>query len=386
MTRITNRLIISGLVWREKSDKLAKRNNVIDASTFLNYRFGSNYMIWNLAGSTSQGKFDFYHFSNQILSFTLSKPSLCTLKLLLDAVRAIDAWFSLNDSYVAIIQDLNGECSALVAACWLVYAGLFHDGLEALEFVCSRRKITSGVTIQRFAQYFANMIANEGELPNSRGVILQKIVIHSLFNINRTYKFIPGIEIYQRGELIFKDSGQPLEVSQWNENFTSSSNVGISKLGSSIIFKTSVEEPLFLEREVQIKISLHDAETKEHMENLCKFSFHTGYMPHGVVRIGSSNMEWSFEEDAQNEFSMELDITPDTSDTEREIISYSPFVDRSILKNLSRLVVHHIVLVNEVLLSTLLGMGHGRVVGMIFFINEKPVLRSKKLITISLRL
>lgn len=51
MTRITNRLIIAGLFWKEKTDKTSKRNNLGDGATFLNQRFGEKYMIWNLAGN-----------------------------------------------------------------------------------------------------------------------------------------------------------------------------------------------------------------------------------------------------------------------------------------------------------------------------------------------
>lgn len=50
-TRITNRLILSGLFWKEKSDKAtSRRNNIIDAATFLKRRFGDRFMIWNFAG------------------------------------------------------------------------------------------------------------------------------------------------------------------------------------------------------------------------------------------------------------------------------------------------------------------------------------------------
>jgi hypothetical protein len=51
ITRITNRLILCGLFWKEKSDKFSKRNNIVDGSQFLNTRFKDKYIVWNLAGN-----------------------------------------------------------------------------------------------------------------------------------------------------------------------------------------------------------------------------------------------------------------------------------------------------------------------------------------------
>jgi hypothetical protein len=50
ITRITNRLVLCGLFWKEKSDKFSKRNNIVDGSHFLNTRFKDKYIVWNLAG------------------------------------------------------------------------------------------------------------------------------------------------------------------------------------------------------------------------------------------------------------------------------------------------------------------------------------------------
>jgi hypothetical protein len=50
ITRISNRLLACGLPWLNQSDLRAHRNNIHDLAHFLNTRYGSNYMLWNLAG------------------------------------------------------------------------------------------------------------------------------------------------------------------------------------------------------------------------------------------------------------------------------------------------------------------------------------------------
>ena len=47
-TRITNRLILGGLFWKNESSRRHRRNNILDGSIFLKKRFNDNYMIWNL--------------------------------------------------------------------------------------------------------------------------------------------------------------------------------------------------------------------------------------------------------------------------------------------------------------------------------------------------
>ena len=58
-TRITNRIILGGMFWKNKSTKRHRRNNIDDGATFLKARFKDSFMIWNLAR-----KFFFNFFSD----------------------------------------------------------------------------------------------------------------------------------------------------------------------------------------------------------------------------------------------------------------------------------------------------------------------------------
>ena len=294
---------------------------------------------------------------------TLSKSIHCSLKILLDAVRSIDSWLSLDFSHAAVIHCIHGDCSALVAACWLIYAGFFEDGLEALDFVNARRKVKMDVTLARYAQYFANLVAGNGIVPNPRALLLEKIVVQGVQNVSKSYRFHPGIEIFEQRKSIYRDVGAPLpSLSDERKKVNQSSNSPIMyEQGNTLVFDLS--KPLTLSKEIQIKMSSYD-ETGGHLESFFQFSFHTGYMPGGIVRVAHTDMDWYSQPGDLGDFALELELGYDNCLGSEQDMSYSSFLDRNILKCLSRLVVHHSVKVNEILLTALVGIGHGRIVGM----------------------
>lgn len=51
-TRITNRIILGGLFWKNQSSRKHRRNNIDEGAAFLKARFRNNYMIWNLASKS----------------------------------------------------------------------------------------------------------------------------------------------------------------------------------------------------------------------------------------------------------------------------------------------------------------------------------------------
>ena len=108
LTRITNRIIASGLPWKKKTERASHRNNIDDLSKFLDTRFDKKYMIWNLAGDTAIGDYDPLPFHNQIASFALSKAYQMSIKTFFDICRSIHAWLSLDIANVAVIHCTNG--------------------------------------------------------------------------------------------------------------------------------------------------------------------------------------------------------------------------------------------------------------------------------------
>jgi hypothetical protein len=285
----------------------------------------------------------------------------CSLKTLLDAARSLDAWFSLDFSHTAIIHCVNGDCSALVAACWLIYAGLFEDGTEALDYVLGRRraalkKAGSTVDLFRYAEYFASLVSANGSVPNSKALRLRQIVLKG--NLAGKGKFSTGhlgIELYERGQLIFKNSGpvSPHRTSNGND----------SRSSSTILFDFPLLNERAFRKEILLKIQTCDA-TGHPREPLFHFNFHTGFIPDGIVRMIKKDLHWySGTLQVGSNFCMELDLEADTSVREEDT-SYEPFLDRSLLKCLARLVVNHTIKANEILLTALIGMGHGRIIGM----------------------
>lgn len=66
ITRITNRLIVCGLPWRQRTERGSRRNNVDDLATFLNFRYPGRYMIWSLT-SNRGNEFQSLHYSLEAL-------------------------------------------------------------------------------------------------------------------------------------------------------------------------------------------------------------------------------------------------------------------------------------------------------------------------------
>lgn len=142
----------------------------------------------NLIEGVSQLEYPFSCFGNQVVSYKLSKSSECSISTLIDIVRSVDAWLSLDFANVAIIHCVKGTYSALVSACWLIYAGFFDDGMEALEFVCARRRLRLNIGVYRYAMYFANITATNGEVPNRDGILMERLSVHGFNNIKKKKK------------------------------------------------------------------------------------------------------------------------------------------------------------------------------------------------------
>lgn len=132
ITRITNRLIVSGLPWKNRSEIGSNRNSIEDLSRFLNVRYGNSYMIFNLVANESYS-YDTAFFNHQVVKFDLSKPYFVTLKTLFDICRAIHAWMELDRKNVAVVHCMNGKVrSSLVVASYLRYTDVFDTTLDGM--------------------------------------------------------------------------------------------------------------------------------------------------------------------------------------------------------------------------------------------------------------
>lgn len=109
-----------------------------------------------------------------------------------------------------------GRTSILIS-CYLRYAELFQDTLEALDYFVERRTPTDrswiSVSQLRYLTYFNTLMNMDGEIPNAFPLKIHRIILNGIPNFDNRGGCMPGIilcfwlmrgvEIYQSGRLIY---------------------------------------------------------------------------------------------------------------------------------------------------------------------------------------
>ncbi|KAJ3118312.1 hypothetical protein HDU96_002469 [Phlyctochytrium bullatum] len=375
LTRITNRILAAGLPWKNRTDRKGHRNNAEDLALFLNTRFRNRYMIWNLAADTSQGDYDTTPFANQVVGFPLSKAFQLSLKTLFDICRSLHAWLSMDDSHVAIIHCLNGHTRTSVAvAAYLRYADIFEDATEALDHFIRRRTPDDaawcGVTQRRYVQYFNNVLLLNGSLPNPHPLRLHRVILNGVPEFDGRGGCHPGIEIYQTGKLVYSSVyGQPPPLpgaSDDGEVYCDEHHV---------LFKSPTGRPVYLEKDIQLRIfHCPDPGTpNSQVVTMVNFTFHTGFMPSGLIRVAPKDLELARKDVEEGRFPREFTLDLIVSETGGKggspveegapvkPITYTKFLDRGITRCLARLISYHSVKVDEVLMRSLEELGSTRI-------------------------
>lgn len=365
LTRITDRVLALGMCWRQRSDKRSRRNNVDDLARFMNTRYPGRYMLWNLAGDTSQGAYDTAEFGNQVVSFGLSKAYALNLRTILDICRSMHAWLSIDRKHVALVQCPTGLGRAgVVIACYLRYADIFPDATEAFEQYIRRR--TDGdaswatVAHRRYVQYFNHIMVLGGNIPNPNPLKLHRIVVNGLDKA--TYPNLPNIEIYQSGKLIFSsliNSLTPSAAGLTPSVYTDES--------SNIVFRISPTTQLTLSHDIQLRL-FHTPDpvlNPSQLVTIASLSFHTGFMLPGVIRVGQRDLEIARNAvgTVGDDFCFFL-MFSEKRVAEGKKIGYEGLVGRSLTRGLARLVGSHRVRVKEAALKALEEQGHPRILGM----------------------
>ena len=270
----------------------------------------------------SIAEYDFSIFNHQVVNYKLSKSSDCTISTLLDISRSIDAWITLDFSNVAIIHCLKCTYSALVAACWLIYAGFFDDGMEALDFVCVRRRLRLNIGIYRYAMYFANIIATDGKVPNPNGILVERISVHGFNTIKKSKNGNIGLELFEKADCVFKSYGHAIDDFQTPKpNSLLPITNCMFQYRNTLIFDLMVNKSLNLKNELRIRLNTYD-DNGEIIKNLFQFTFHTGYMPPGVIRILKKDIDWYTSPKDLGKFSLEIDVRTADEISKEEEISY----------------------------------------------------------------
>jgi hypothetical protein len=187
ITRITDRLMVMGMLWSRRTEKSIFRNNIEDVASCLKARWPKRYLIFDLSGSTNG--YETGALGCQVLRVTwppkLAVPSLLELIQIAQSIAfwlespasapsspdgtqppppiwqqhaRMEAAVSSSD-HVALVHCQNGRIrSSLVISFYLRLARLFPTANDAFEFFIERRAggergwVT--VTHKRYLRYF----------------------------------------------------------------------------------------------------------------------------------------------------------------------------------------------------------------------------------------
>ncbi|KAJ3252427.1 hypothetical protein HDU77_005132 [Chytriomyces hyalinus] len=389
VVRITDRIVACGLPGSNPSDRKAHRNNVADLGLFLRGRYKDRFMVWNLTGDTTQGSYDTAPLNHQVVSFGISKAYQLSLKTLFDIARSMHAWLSLHPENVAVVHCTNGVGRTGIAiAAYLRYSETFSDAATAFEYFVSRRtpndQAWPSVSQRRYIQYFNNAILVNGLLPTPYPLLLDSIVLNTIPDFDDNASFSgsndatcrPGIEIYQNRKLIY---------SRVYTRYKPNGPVIVDLDTDTVVFEFSdlnlsggSAQGLLLDRDVQIRI-FHCADPDDGVSEasqvvtMVNFSFHTGFMPAGFIRVAARDLDLSRRdvEDGRFGAGFSMDLVFDEVQgamrmkEEEKPVSYARCLDKSVSKCLARLISYHVVKVDERLMKGLEGMGISRLLACI---------------------
>ncbi|KAI8805430.1 hypothetical protein BJ742DRAFT_406709 [Cladochytrium replicatum] len=381
IVRITNRVIVCGLPWKFRTDKKTHHNDIDELASFLNTRYPKRYMVFNLAADSSQGAYDPAPFNNQMLTFGLSKAYQLSLRTMFDICRCMHAWLALDNANVAVVHCANGlGRTALAVACYLRYADIFTDANDALEYFLTRRTPSdrSWMTVghKRYIQYFHNVVLLNGSLPNAYPLKLHRVILNGVPDFGAERGCNPGLEIYESGAMIFSSG-----VIEGEGKGNGDKDGLVYRDKHHVVFRIPSTKRVNIERDIQLRVYHADFSKKAgndqsspQVVTMVNFSFNTGFIPAGLIRVASQDLELAKRDSDEGRFPSDFSLdlicseTVTQADLEKgdekgyEPASYTKFLDRSITRCLARLISFHYVRVDSKLMKSLEDLGNSRIV------------------------
>jgi len=107
VTRITERLVVMGIPWKNRSSKAAKRNNAKEVAQFLQERYRGKFMLFDVNGGESD--YDSKEFHGQIVKFFEGTGDGCApcLTFVVPLTR-FSAWIHQMSQFCIVMTVCNG--------------------------------------------------------------------------------------------------------------------------------------------------------------------------------------------------------------------------------------------------------------------------------------
>lgn len=369
ITRITDRLVVMGSVWKNITEKRSARNNIDEISYFIKARYQKKFMIWNL----SDGTYDYSKFDNQVISFNVSK-SLFNMKVLIDICRSLFIWLSIDPGNVAIIHCNNGRNrTGIIVACFLYFSCIFPNVDDGFNYFIKRRcnNDSSWVTNtqRRYSKYFNGIFTYKGHLQNQYALYMCSIILNGIPNfLPNDGGCNPGLEVYQCGKLIYNTTIMSID---------DECHPGVFMDENNIIFQFPDVQYLTIEKDIQIRVfHCPDLNNRNNNVTMFNFYFHTGFMTEGAIRVSLQDIELSTHgsNKFKKDFSMDLifmschsnlsESSPNAikSDSNFKPLSYESFLEKSDSRWLNKLSQHHAVTPDPGLVESLEIQGYNHIV------------------------
>ena len=332
-----------------------------------------------MTGGTSQASYDKGVFDNQVMNFGLAKAYQMSLKTLLDICRSMHAWLSLDPGNVAVVHCTNGVGKTGVAiSCYLRFSELFSDANEAFDYFVRRRTPDDDqwptVSQRRYVQYMNNILMLNGSVPNPYALQLHRVILNSIPDYDDFGSCYPGIEIYQSSRLVYSSIFRPIPEDLGEQELET---LAVYQDTDVIVFRIPENLNLALDRDIQVRI-FHvpdPVNAPKRFVTMVNFSFHTGFMPPGTIRVALDDLEISrrdlqnkrFEKDFSVDFIFdETAIEDEARPGHLKALSYYRVISTKLDKCIPKLIRFHMVVPDENLLAALQKIGCHKMVGKSF--------------------
>eukprot|EP00056_Hartaetosiga_gracilis_P013590 m.226664 g.226664 ORF g.226664 m.226664 type:complete len:1334 (-) comp13866_c0_seq5:160-4161(-) len=276
-----------GQPWRHVSDKGARRVNAKELAVFLEDEVANNYLVFNLCPSSC--RYDYKLFDNQVCNLSISStcPSLGSL---FDFCKSVAAFTSISvmNHVVVHCKDSKARTSICMGAYYL-FVGQCDTPFEALHLYAERRglELNDVLTDMRIRLLNSFLLALKGPIPNVNSITLK----HAILQLS------PGHELDSEvdGELVFEVmckeqmvfSSKMAYNSIEGDNSLVKITMGTGVVGSCVLVCKMI---------VGVTNRLNDSIDNDTMEwserVLFRYWFHTGFLPHNILRIAPSRLEY----------------------------------------------------------------------------------------------